>query len=381
MAENIFQSIRGAQFRGSRFPGFRSTGQQADSGVDPVTAEFAAQSGGGSRPSTGLNAQSFGGADFSASTAPAGAPAPDGGSIASAVGRGIDSITPNVSTTGGIVGTASRGAGLAASAAGLGPIGAALSLGGRAVGEVIDAENYNDQLEARGLERSVSAGRAVGNSLLSGITFGIANNPANTSRGQFGDGIAAPSRSLANSPIEAENQAFDLAAYQDSTNANPSGPQSWTGDNVSPGQAAQSLSTSGQGNPEDTGGLFGGSQDAPSEGLSGPAADPFSGGDPYGGSDPQGGGTSEGSSGGGGGDTGGGPSDNGSGGSGFYKGGHVTRDRLTGPNPPGPDDGYAALDVGETVITAAATRRYGKDVMAALNKGLVSREAVRRLLG
>jgi len=159
MAENIFQSIRGAQFRGSRFPGFRSTGQQADSGVDPVTAEFAAQSGGGSRPSTGLNAQSFGGADFSASTAPAGAPAPDGGSIASAVGRGIDSITPNVSTTGGIVGTASRGAGLAASAAGLGPIGAALSLGGRAVGEVIDAENYNDQLEARGLERSVSAGR------------------------------------------------------------------------------------------------------------------------------------------------------------------------------------------------------------------------------
>jgi hypothetical protein len=68
-------------------------------------------------------------------------------------------------------------------------------------------------------------------------------------------------------------------------------------------------------------------------------------------------------------------------GNGYAKGGHVTRDRLTGPNPPGPDDGYAALDVGETVITAEATSRYGKDVMNALNKGLVSREAVRRLLG
>ena len=66
---------------------------------------------------------------------------------------------------------------------------------------------------------------------------------------------------------------------------------------------------------------------------------------------------------------------------GYAKGGHVTMDRLHGPNPPGPDDGYVALDRGETVITAEATRRYGKDVMAAINKGLVSRKAVRRLLG
>jgi len=372
MAENIFQSIRGAQFRGSRFPGFRSTGQQADSGVDPVTAELAAQnrdSWTGPRASTALGAQSFGGSDFSASTAPAGAPAPDGGSIASAVSRGIDSITPNVSTTGGIVSTVGRGVGTLVG----GLPGLALSGATRAGGEIIDAENLNDQLESRGLDRSVSSTRAAGNSLLSGLTLGIAGSRGNTSRGQFDSAMAAA--------ILDGKQGGLVDPEQTQAEIQSSGPQSWTGDNVSPGQAAQSLSTSGQGNPEDTGGLFGGSQDAPSEGLSGPAADPFSGGDPYGGSDPQGGGTSEGSSGGGGGETGGGPSDNGSGGSGFYKGGHVTRDRLTGPNPPGPDDGYAALDVGETVITAAATRRYGKDVMAALNKGLVSREAVRRLLG
>jgi hypothetical protein len=374
MAENIFQSIRGAQFRGSRFPGFRSTGQQADSGVDPVTAELAAQnrdSWTGPRASTALGAQSFGGSDFSASTAPAGASAPNGGTqVADAVSRGIDAITPNVSTTGGIISTVGRvGGALVGGLPGLALGGAA-----KAGGAYYDALDYDRQLSERGLP-GIDRPAAVFSAL---NPFEGKESP-NKGANQFADRIAAESRTLANSPIEAEN----LATYQDSTNANPSGgPQSWTGDNVSPGQAAQSLSTSGQGNPEDTGGLFGGSQDAPSEGLSGPAADPFSGGDPYGGSDPQGGSTSEGSSGGGGGDTGGGgPSDNGSGGSGFYKGGHVTRDRLTGPNPPGPDDGYAALDVGETVITAAATRRYGKDVMAALNKGLVSREAVRRLLG
>jgi len=44
---------------------------------------------------------------------------------------------------------------------------------------------------------------------------------------------------------------------------------------------------------------------------------------------------------------------------GYAKGGHVTRDRLHGPNPPGPDDGYAALDAGEYVIRAADVKRMG----------------------
>lgn len=37
-------------------------------------------------------------------------------------------------------------------------------------------------------------------------------------------------------------------------------------------------------------------------------------------------------------------------GPGWARGGLVTQDRLIGPNPPGPDDGYGALDAGEVVI-------------------------------
>ena len=44
---------------------------------------------------------------------------------------------------------------------------------------------------------------------------------------------------------------------------------------------------------------------------------------------------------------------------GYAKGGHVTRDRLHGPNPPGPDDGYAALDAGEFVIKASDVKKLG----------------------
>lgn len=43
----------------------------------------------------------------------------------------------------------------------------------------------------------------------------------------------------------------------------------------------------------------------------------------------------------------------------FAKGGAVTLNRLIGPNPPGPDDGYAALDAGEHVLTADDVQRLG----------------------
>lgn len=52
----------------------------------------------------------------------------------------------------------------------------------------------------------------------------------------------------------------------------------------------------------------------------------------------------------------------------FFHGGEVTRNSLGGPNPPGPDDGYAALNVGEGVITAAAMKHYGPAFLARLNK-------------
>ena len=66
-----------------------------------------------------------------------------------------------------------------------------------------------------------------------------------------------------------------------------------------------------------------------------------------------------GASGGDGGASGGdGGSSGGDGGS-WANGGMVTKDRLSGPNPAGPDDGYGALDDGEFVLTAEAVKKMG----------------------
>jgi len=56
----------------------------------------------------------------------------------------------------------------------------------------------------------------------------------------------------------------------------------------------------------------------------------------------------------------------------FARGGPVTADRLTGPNPRGPDDGYGALDAGEYVMRSSAVQRYGQEAMQALNEGRAS---------
>lgn len=42
---------------------------------------------------------------------------------------------------------------------------------------------------------------------------------------------------------------------------------------------------------------------------------------------------------------------------GFASGGEVTGDRLSGPNPPGPDHGYAPLQVGEFVVNAQQAQK------------------------
>ena len=60
---------------------------------------------------------------------------------------------------------------------------------------------------------------------------------------------------------------------------------------------------------------------------------------------------------------------------GFSHGGHVTRNRLHGPDPVGPDDGYAALNIGEGIITAKAMKHYGKGILSRLNKLQVPKEA------
>lgn len=57
---------------------------------------------------------------------------------------------------------------------------------------------------------------------------------------------------------------------------------------------------------------------------------------------------------------------------GFYEGGSVTAERLTGPNPSGPDEGYGALADGEYVMQKSAVQRYGLEAMQALNEGRAS---------
>lgn len=54
---------------------------------------------------------------------------------------------------------------------------------------------------------------------------------------------------------------------------------------------------------------------------------------------------------------------------GFYRGGRVTRERLSGPNPRGPDDGYAALDEDEFLIKSKQAKKLGFTKLKALNAG------------
>jgi hypothetical protein len=67
-------------------------------------------------------------------------------------------------------------------------------------------------------------------------------------------------------------------------------------------------------------------------------------------------------------------------GGGYAKGGKVTMDRLQGPNPMGPDDGYGGLDDGEYVINAKSVGKYGIELMNAINAGKISKGKLRGLL-
>lgn len=62
---------------------------------------------------------------------------------------------------------------------------------------------------------------------------------------------------------------------------------------------------------------------------------------------------------------------------GLAHGGPVTDKNLVGLDPPGPDDGYGALDRGEFVVSAAAAQMYGPEVMEAINQGLVPPQVLR----
>lgn len=67
-------------------------------------------------------------------------------------------------------------------------------------------------------------------------------------------------------------------------------------------------------------------------------------------------------------------------GGGWAQGGHVSMQHLLGPNPKGPDDGYGALKDGEFVINNKAVKKYGIELMNAINSGKISKGKLRGLL-
>jgi hypothetical protein len=94
------------------------------------------------------------------------------------------------------------------------------------------------------------------------------------------------------------------------------------------------------------------------------------------------GGGGDGGDGGGGGGGGGGDGGGGAGagtGNAMAKGGLVTS--LGGPNPPGPDDGSAYLDLGEYVVKKSSVNKYGKGLLDMINEGKVSAKKMKSLLG
>ena len=68
------------------------------------------------------------------------------------------------------------------------------------------------------------------------------------------------------------------------------------------------------------------------------------------------------------------------GGDGFAKGGYVSMQHLNGPDPMGPDDGYAALKDGEFVINDKAVKKYGIELMNAINSGKIKKGKLLGLL-
>jgi hypothetical protein len=64
---------------------------------------------------------------------------------------------------------------------------------------------------------------------------------------------------------------------------------------------------------------------------------------------------------------------------GWAKGGLV--DRVAGPNPAGPDDGYGKLKVGEYVIKKSSVNKYGKGLLDMLNDGKIPAKKMKSLLG
>lgn len=62
------------------------------------------------------------------------------------------------------------------------------------------------------------------------------------------------------------------------------------------------------------------------------------------------------------------------------KGGLITPRDVKGPNPPGPDDGQASLDIGEYVIRKSAVKKYGSNIFEKINAGQIPAKRLKSLL-
>lgn len=63
-----------------------------------------------------------------------------------------------------------------------------------------------------------------------------------------------------------------------------------------------------------------------------------------------------------------------------FKGGMIDKSRMVGPNPMGPDNGFASIQDGEFVMTRKATQKYGIELMNAINSGKISKGKLSGLL-
>ena len=70
-----------------------------------------------------------------------------------------------------------------------------------------------------------------------------------------------------------------------------------------------------------------------------------------------------------------------SGSDGWAKGGKVTKNRLKGPDPKGPDEGYGALLGGEFVIKKSSVKKYGEGLLSMINDGKIPAKKLKSLLG
>jgi hypothetical protein len=81
--------------------------------------------------------------------------------------------------------------------------------------------------------------------------------------------------------------------------------------------------------------------------------------------------------------SGSGPGGSGTGAGGYgpqYRGGLITPRDVKGPNPPGPDDGHASLDIGEYVIRKSAVKKYGSNIFEQINAGKIPAQRLKSLL-